>query len=209
MCLDAIAVVYSMTCVGAAETYISSHMLHMGLPMEAIGGVIGCEPASYTVCCIVFSKYLPQINNRLIIAFGIALMTVATPLLGPPPEFPSNYWIVIAAMLAVGVALASAFVPSIPHMLEVAPAYGFAVDDDLADALGSVGAGAFTLGEMLGPLVGGALLNGVNFQWMVIAVAAGGPVCLTGYIVFGRVKEGKHEVPMREVDATASRLLEE
>lgn len=189
------AMMYIVTCGGVMETYVSSHLLKLGLPMYAVGIAIGCTPGGYTLACIFFSGNAKKVSLKTVVTIGIAGGTLGTLLLGPPPVIlPSSYWVVTVGILILGISLAFVFVPCIPQMLSTAHQLGFASSQSLSDSLGSVTAGAFSLGETLGPVLGGALLSGLSFQWTTVVLAAVGPGVLLCYVLLAMKEEKGEEV---------------
>ena len=177
--LDAGAVVYVIVCLGVMETYVSTHLRSLGLSIPEIGAAFATDPACYTVCCYVYGKMLKTMNLRRVIQAGIALGVLSSLLLGPPYPLPASAFIVVLGMTVMGSAIASAYVPALPHMLAAADSLGFFIDDRLNDALSSVASGSFSLGEMLGPVVGGVLLQYMDFRNLVTVLAGVG----VGYLL--------------------------
>lgn len=188
------AMMYIVTCGGVMETYVSSHLLKLGLPMYAVGIAIGCTPGGYTLACVFFSGIAKKVPLKTVVTIGITGGTLGTLLLGPPPViFPSSYWVVTVGILLLGISLAFVFIPCIPHMLCTAHQLGFVSNQSLSDSLGSVTAGAFSLGETLGPVLGGALLSGLSFQWTTVVLATVGPGVLLSYTLLARKEERGNE----------------
>lgn len=188
------AMMYIVICGGVMETYVSSHLLKLGLPMYAVGLAIGCTPGGYTLACVLFSGIAQKVSLKRVVSLGLVGGTIDTLLLGPPPViFPASYWVVTLGILMLGISLALVFVPCIPHLLSTALQLGYISNQSLSDSLGSITAGAFSLGETLGPVLGGALLSGLSFVWTAVVLAAAGPGVLLCYLLLA-MKEEKTEV---------------
>lgn len=165
--LDAGAVAYVIMCLGIMETYVSTHLIELGLSIEEVGLAFATDPAVYTVCCYVYGKILKTMNMRRVIQTGILLGVLSSLLMGPPYPLPASGISVVLGMTVMGAAIASTYVPALPHMLAAAGSLGFYIDDRLNDALSSVASGSFSLGEMLGPVLGGIALHYMDFRNLV------------------------------------------
>lgn len=189
-----LAMMYIVICGGVMETYVSSHLLKLGLPMYAIGLAIGCTPGGFTIACVFFSAISKRMALKTVVTIGVIGGTLGMLLLGPPPDIlPESYWIVTLGILLIGLSLAFTYVPCIPHMLSTALQLGYVADQGLSDALGSLNSGGFSLGETLGPVIGGALLSCLSFEWMAVVVAAIGPLIFTAY-VFLAIKDRNQNI---------------
>lgn len=174
--LDAGAVAYVIMCLGVMETYVSTHLLALGLSIEEVGLAFATDPAVYTVCCYVYGKMLRTMNLRRVIQAGLLLGALSSLLMGPPYPLPASGISVVLGMTVMGAAIASTYVPALPHMIAAAESLGFFVDDRLNDALSSVASGSFSLGEMLGPILGGVALHYMDFRNLVTIMAGVGLV---------------------------------
>lgn len=184
--LDTLAVAYVILCVGVMEAYVSEHLLSLGLSIPSVGLAFAAGPLCYTVCCYIYSRKLKSLNMTRVFQAGLVTGSLAALLFGPPYPLPESVVSVIVGMTIVGLASASTFVPALPHMLQAVTALGFSLDDKLNDVLSSLTSGAFSLGELLGPLVGGLLLTCMDFRNMVTVVGGGGVVLLCAYVLLYR-----------------------
>lgn len=113
---------------------------------------------------------------------GIVLYSVSFLMIGPWEVLFSNKWLVIASLplIGTGYSLASGdlyTVPAVPHMLEVSTKdYLYRNDDRLNDALSTVMNVCDNVGEILGPLAAGVLVNFFPFSSVSAAI---------GFILFG------------------------
>lgn len=176
--LDAGAVAYVIMCLGIMETYVSTHLIELGLSIEEVGLAFATDPAVYTVCCYVYGKILKTMNMRRVIQVGILLGVLSSLLMGPPYPLPASGVSVVLGMTVMGAAIASTYVPALPHMIAAAESLGFYVDDRLNDALSSVASGSFSLGEMLGPVLGGIALHYMDFRNLVTLMGGVGLIYL-------------------------------
>jgi MFS family permease len=184
--LDAGAVAYVIMCLGIMETYVSTHLIELGLSIEEVGLAFATDPAVYTVCCYVYGKVLKTMNMRRVIQVGILLGVLSSLLMGPPYPLPASGVSVVLGMTVMGAAIASTYVPALPHMIAAAESLGFYVDDRLNDALSSVASGSFSLGEMLGPVLGGIALHYMDFRNLVTLMGGVGLIYLLFHFLLYR-----------------------
>ena len=190
--MDALAVVYAIVCLGTMETYVSEHLIKMGVSIGPVGAMLASAPGGYTVCSIVFSRKLKDMSLRGTIVAGMAGSAVAMLLLGPPAFLPAQWWIVVLGITLMGTSAAAAFIPSLPDMIECAQEHGFSSSDpQVANSLSSIASGAFSLGQMLGPVLSGCLLMYMDFEGVTIVLAAVGPVGIAGFLL---TRGGKRQV---------------
>ena len=186
-----------IVCFGMVEAYIAVHLLDLGAPMEAIGLVLGLIAAGYAGVSAVLSQILNHLSALMLMYVGVGLSVLSMLLIAPPPYLiPASPWVVTAGCFLLSVSMALAFVPSIPHMLEIALSQGCPNDDSLADALGALGSGAFYLGETAGPLLGGVLLMGMSFTDMSLLMAA----VMAGWLVLYLPGSWQRKVGKKEAE---------
>ena len=171
--LDVCTVVMVVLCFGLMIAYISIHLLALGAPIESVGLVIGLNATGYAIISVTLSRILIHLNLQLVMYIGVFLAVLSMLLIAPVPDIlPASPWVVSAGCILFSAAMSLTFVPSIPHMIEVAQRQGWKADDALTDAVSSLGSSAFFLGEAAGPLLGGALLMGISFTDTALIIAA-------------------------------------
>ena len=172
MMLDSGTVVVVILCFGLIIAYIEIHLLALGATMDTIGLVLGLIATGYAAISMILSRIIERLNTQIVMYTGVAVAVLSMLLIAPVPEvLPSNPWVVTAGFFLLSGAMSLTFVPSIPHMIEVAVNQGWTVNDALTDAVSSVGSSAFFLGEAAGPLLGGAMLMGLSFVNMSLVIA--------------------------------------
>lgn len=202
--LDIGSVVMVVLCFGLMIAYISVHLLALGAPIETIGLVLGLNATGYAIISVTLSRVLKHLNTLLLMYVGVFLSILAMLLIAPVPDIlPASPWIVSAGCILLSVAMSFTFVPSIPHMMEVAESKGWHADDALTDAVSSLGSSAFFLGEAAGPLLGGAMLMGLSFVDTTLIIAGIIAGWLLLYVVCTlRRKENQKGEELLEVNAS-------
>lgn len=176
-----------MACLGVMEAYVSLRLLELGVSMPMVGVAMSGQPTAYTLSCVFFARYLQRLNLRNTIVVGLVLGALGTALCAPPCFLPASSWIVWAGIVLIGVGMASCFLPSLPHMLDECKREGFiSTDDSLENALSSVTSASFSLGEMLGPGVGGVALMFLNFQELAQLLGVLGVLVTAIYVLSSR-----------------------
>lgn len=182
--LDCWAVVNVMSCLGVMEAYVSLRLLELGVSMPMVGVAMSGQPTAYTLSCMFFARFLQCLNLRNTIAVGLSLAALGTTLCAPPAFLPASPWLIWSGIVLIGAGMAASFLPALPHMIDECKRLGFtSSDDSLENALSSVTSASFSLGEMLGPAVGGVALTLVSFQTLVQVLGGLGAVVTVIYVL--------------------------
>lgn len=115
---------------------------------------------------IPFINLLPKnYNKKTVLIFGTCVCTISYVFLGPYEGFgfPKDLWIIIIGLCVMGVGCAFTLVPSIPEFINI----GSNIYPDDSEGVGDMASGlfqsAYSVGILIGPLVGGALDEKVGF----------------------------------------------
>ena len=93
--------------------------------------------------------------------------------------------------------MAFSFLPALPHMIEECHRLGLtSSDDSLENALSSVTSAAFSLGEMLGPAVGGVALTFLSFQTLMQLLGVFGALVTVTYVLASSQSSKTTEEPL-------------
>ena len=183
--LDTLAVVYVMICLGVMEAYVSLRFLSLGVSMPMVGLAMSGQPAAYTLSCLFYSRFLHHFTLKHTITLGLFVGALGTALCAPPEILPQSPWVVWSGVVLIGIGMASSFIPSLPHMIDEANRFGLiSSDDSLENVLSSITSGAFSLGEMLGPALAGAVLLSLTFQELVQLLGCSGLFLTLFYFLF-------------------------
>ncbi|CAG9311882.1 SLC18B1_1 [Blepharisma stoltei] len=143
---------------------ISVHLDGYGVSQENIGFLFTAFYFCNGVGSIVFSK-ITRVDKRIIMLVGLSGIGFAMSMMGPSIIFPDDVQIVIISIPLLGIMCALAFVPSYSYMAEVAVSkYGYTDNLPLSDTLSSISNFSMSIGEILGAVVSGILVDFITYQ---------------------------------------------
>ena len=131
------------------------------------------ETAAYMAASLLLSRVSSNLNKPKQMLFGNLTMVTAFLLLGPTPFlFQKSLLLTFTGLLLIGVACAFLYIPSMPHMIEVAQTeYGLGKDDRLNDVISGITNISLCLGEFFGPLAASALYEPLGFRLATTVIA--------------------------------------
>ena len=131
------------------------------------------ETAAYMAASLLLSRVSSNLNKPKQMLFGNLTMVTAFLLLGPTPFlFQKSLLLTFTGLLLIGVACAFLYIPSMPHMIEVAQTeYGYGKDDRLNDVISGITNISLCLGEFFGPLAASALYEPLGFRLATTVIA--------------------------------------
>jgi MFS family permease len=147
---------------------------------------------------------------------GFVCLTFSLLLLGPSPliGFPvgfNEFWLCAIALVAMGITFAFAMIPTFEMMLNVCILRGFTNSIALYSAVGGLWSSAYALGDFLGPVLGGMLLDITGFQWgmtIMAAIPLGQVMLLVILGLATKCKIVKLEKEVEEIEKIENALLE-
>lgn len=166
------------------EPTLGSHATETGLAStpDAIGILFSVSMAAYTVSCPIIGFFAKRdlLGPRAVIVTGLALQLLALLLIGPtpllggsgggPPRLGMGQMLLALALCGFGEAMSMTPVMD-DMMLSCGEGAG-----DCVNALSSLMASSFSLGQMIGPLLGSYLSSRIGFPWactgMSLVIAA-------------------------------------
>ncbi|XP_056001783.1 MFS-type transporter SLC18B1-like [Ostrea edulis] len=128
----------------------------------------------------------------LIAALGFLLLG-PTPLMDP---FPFELWSVIVSLALVGLGLGCAIIPTFRSLVDSAKALGMEDDMDTHGVVAGLYNCFYSLGELLGPTVGSALVDRFGFNWSATGCAgllATSAIIMTLYGLCKSPEENTHQ----------------
>jgi MFS family permease len=162
-----------MFAVGFYMPITELRLLSYGVSENEVGYWFSLGTVAYALSSLAVSFIPEQINKSSLMLFGTVLQFFAFMLMGPCPWlFPESLAITATGFFVLGVACGFMFVPSVPHMMQLARnKYGFAEDHRLNDALSSIASMSLSIGEITGPIVATVLYD--MFGYAVAAEIVG------------------------------------
>ena len=140
---------------------------------ESIGMLFSIASVTYTLSCpligILASR--ARLGPRRVIVTGLVLQLVGFLLIGPSPILRIGESVAMpqmaAALVLFGLGESMSMTPVMDDMMS---SCGGAADTSV-NALSSLMASSFSLGQMIGPLLGSAVTARLGFQWACTAMA--------------------------------------
>lgn len=162
-----------MFSVGFFVPITQLYLIDEGVDKSNSGYWYSSETAAYMVVSIFLAKVSSKLNKPKQMLFGNFMMVAAFLLLGPSPWFfKKSLWLTFLGLILIGVACAFLYIPSMPHMIEVAQGeYGFGKDDRLNDVISGITNVSLCLGEFFGPLAASALYEPLGFRLATTIIA--------------------------------------
>ncbi|CAG0923968.1 unnamed protein product [Notodromas monacha] len=138
-----------------------------------------------------FSDKFPE-WRKLQVAVGILFTSLAFMLMGPSPFFPffesNSIGLLCGALLLHGVAIAICLVPTFSILLDAALDTGYPDTIDTFSTISGIWQSSFSLGETIGPFLGGAFLDLYGFSkattTVALIIALSGLMVLMEFLIF-------------------------
>ena len=155
-----------MFSVGFFVPITQLYLIEQGVQEGNPGYWYSSETASYMLASIILSRVSRSWNKPKQMVAGNLVMVLAFLLLGPSPLlFSKSLTLNLLGLLLIGVACSLIYIPSMPHMIEVAQTdYGFGPDDRLNDVIAGITNISLCLGEFFGPLAASLLYEPFGFR---------------------------------------------
>jgi len=150
------------------EPTLGDHASHHNLASspDSIGMLFSVAMTSYTISCPLIGMLAKRerFGPRPVIVCGLLLQLFGFVLIGPCPLLgPDQLGIgqMVTALIIFGVGESMSMTPVMDDMMRSCGELA----EDAVNALSSLMASAFSLGQMLGPLIGSALTSRMGFAW--------------------------------------------
>lgn len=158
------------------EPTLGDHAKTMGLAStpDGIGMLFSVAMTSYTLSCPLIGMLAKRerMGPRPVIVTGLLLQLLGFILIGPCPLLHLErlgMGQMLAALVVFGVGESMSMTPVMDDMMHSCGELA----DESVNALSSLLASAFSLGQMIGPLVGSALTARMGFAWAGTLMAMG------------------------------------
>lgn len=156
------------------EPTLGAHLADQGLANtpDAIGMLFSVSSITYTLACPVIGVLAnrERFGPRPIIVSGLLLQLLGFMLIGPSPLLrlkSLQMGQMITSLVLFGVGESMSMTPVMDDMMNSCGGDS----DACVNSLSSVMAASFSLGQMLGPLIGSALTSRFSFAWACTAMA--------------------------------------
>ena len=158
------------------EPTLGEHASSHGLASSeaSIGALFSVAMTSYTLSCPLIGMLAKRerLGPRAVIVAGLLLQLLGFVLIGPFPLFGMEglgIGQMVAALIVFGVGESMSMTPVMDDMMRSCGELA----DESVNGLSSLMASAFSLGQMIGPLVGSTLTARLGFAWAATLMAGG------------------------------------
>ena len=158
------------------EPTLGEHAAEMGVASspDAIGMLFSVAMTSYTLSCPVIGVLAKRehFGPRPVIVCGLLLQLLGFLIIGPSPllrlgRHPSMSQM-ISSLIMFGVGEAMSMTPVMDDMMHSCGTHA----DEYVNGLSALMASSFSLGQMVGPLIGSFLTQRMGFAWACTFMAA-------------------------------------
>ena len=164
--------------IGCIIPTLEIHLLSYDVSNEIVVLGFVIFTFSYTVFSFFGNYIFQNLYARIESFIGINIMGIAYLMLSPwTVIFPKHIIVVMLSLPVMGVGAAMIYrnlyiVPTFPNMINNAVnVYGYAHDDILTDSLSSLSNICRNVGEIIGPIFAGTLIDLIGFEDMTVIVA--------------------------------------
>ncbi|XP_075545974.1 MFS-type transporter SLC18B1-like [Dermacentor variabilis] len=169
---------------GFVEPTLEPHMRReFDVDTSIVGSFFLVMSAVFSICSPLVGFICMKTEQRIpIMIVGLIIMAAAQIFMGPAPflGIPSNLWATLATVSILGASFAFAYVPTMESMIRAATSGGMEEDIGTYALVSGWWNSMYSLGEVIGPSIGGVLLDLIGFPWASTLVAGGS--LLTAFI---------------------------
>ncbi|XP_026466940.1 MFS-type transporter SLC18B1-like [Ctenocephalides felis] len=172
--MTGLVVIVASSAWGFLDPTLEPHLRQFSLSAKQVGLIFLLFSSLYAVSSSFWGWLADKFNNHWSMMFsGLLLCSLGLLLLGPSPLLPleSSLWLNLTSLSILGISIALALLPTFQSVLM------FAMDAGCPDSVStySVVAGLwscmYSLGEVIGPTLGGTLLEKFGFPWCSTVMA--------------------------------------
>lgn len=168
--LNCLPLTLTVAAVCFTDTVIAPHLETYGMNSVKIALLWGVTDLTYPLVSCYLAKYMDKFDLKRLNFAGMIITMASYWLFGPwevlfPPFLP----VIITGLTLISVSAAIHYIVALPNLIDVAVTdLGLMRDDVLIDTLSSLTSAATSFGEMMGPLLAGAMTD-----WIGIPDAGG------------------------------------
>ncbi|XP_050308679.1 MFS-type transporter SLC18B1-like [Anthonomus grandis grandis] len=181
---------------------LEPHLRQFHLSPEKIGLIFLLFSGLYGLSSPAWGWLADKINNHWsMMVMGLILSTIGLLLLGPCPYIPglkSSLWLNLFALSILGVSVALALMPTFQGVLNSAIHGGCSDTIMTYSVVAGIWSSMYSLGEVLGPALGGLLLQYYGFPMSATVMAAATFLTAIMAFFFFLCKSTWHDTGMSE-----------
>ncbi|XP_063230677.1 MFS-type transporter SLC18B1-like [Bacillus rossius redtenbacheri] len=160
---------------GFLDPTLEPHLRQFKLRPEQVGLVFLLFSGLYGLFSPLWGLLADRLNNHWsMMVVGLLLCTAGLVLLGPAPFLPFSdmLWLNLVALSLLGISVALALLPTFEALLDSAIEGGCSDDITTYSLVAGVWSCMYSLGDMIGPSLGGVLLQHFGFRYGSVVMAA-------------------------------------
>ncbi|XP_049855808.1 MFS-type transporter SLC18B1-like [Schistocerca gregaria] len=152
---------------GFLDPTLEPHLREFNLSAEEVGLIFLLFSALYGIFSPIWGWLADRVNNHWsMMVWGLLACSLGLLLLGPSPLLPflnKSLWLVLVALSILGVSVALTLMPTFQGVLESAIEGGCSDELSTYSMVAGVWSCMYSLGEVMGPSVGGTVMEYYGF----------------------------------------------
>ncbi|CAB3369675.1 Hypothetical predicted protein [Cloeon dipterum] len=162
-----LVVIVSAANWGLLDPTLEPHLRQYNLTPQQIGLVFLLSSGVYAAASPLWGLLASKIGSHwFMMCFGLVLCTFGLLTIGPSPLIPflpGSLWLTLVSLAILGIAAALTLLPTYQAVLDAAVAGGCSDDLPTYSIVAGVWSGMYSLGEVIGPSLGGLVLEWYGF----------------------------------------------
>ncbi|XP_045472619.1 MFS-type transporter SLC18B1-like isoform X2 [Harmonia axyridis] len=173
-----LVVVFASSTWAFLDPTLEPHLRQFNLSPGKVGLIFLLFSALYAISSPIWGWCADKVDNHwAMMVIGLFLSTVGLLLLGPCPYIPwlersNSLWLIIVALCILGVSIALTLLPTFRGILTSATDAGHKESLATYSVVAGVWSCLYSLGEVIGPFLGGVLQQHYGFPLMSTVMAA-------------------------------------
>ncbi|XP_044750167.1 MFS-type transporter SLC18B1-like isoform X2 [Coccinella septempunctata] len=173
-----LVVVFASSTWAFLDPTLEPHLRQFDLTTGKVGLIFLLFSALYAIASPIWGWCADKVDNHWsMMVVGLFISTVGLLLLGPCPYIPwlasaNSLWLIIVALCILGVSIALTLLPTFRGILTSATDAGHKESLATYSVVAGIWSCLYSLGEVIGPSLGGVLLQYYGFPLMSTVMAA-------------------------------------
>ncbi|CAG9332228.1 unnamed protein product [Blepharisma stoltei] len=197
--LDVLVGLYSSTTYNYFDPSLGPYMISLGFTEHDVGYVFIIATLAYTVGSFGLVFLLSRANKFYLMIWSIVMIMLGEIVLGLIGGFMDTvpFWIPVLGICLASLGASVGFVTPLPSMLSEADMLPHKDIDMNPDALSALFTMEVTMGEIIGPMMAGFLVQFIGFELSSTSIAIIGAILI---VIYGTMRRTKHLLISSEED---------
>ncbi|XP_018321088.1 MFS-type transporter SLC18B1-like [Agrilus planipennis] len=182
---------------GFLDPTLEPHLRQFNLQPEKVGLIFLMFSSIYAIFSPIWGWLCDRFQDHWsMMVWGLILNTISLLCVGPCPFLPfleSSIWLNLLALSGMGISVALALLPTFQCVLKGALASGFSESLATYSIVAGIWSSVYSLGEVVGPSVGGILLQYYGFPTAATVMAAMTFLVLIPTLIFCGCQNGRNK----------------